>query len=225
MAFALDPALVCACALSAGAWAMLAAWRAPAGAPRAALRALLGGAAAFGIALGAYEVLVRAGLEVSWSALLAGGRRAAVLAVVIGLVEESAKLAGIALAVVRTDRPGGILGATVGVAAGFAALESIATLPGLAAPAPFARALLAPAAHAILAAPLGMGIAAAAGRGRRRAVLAVATGLAAAAALHGAADLSLATPGLGRAGYALALLAPVIALQFLRGRRPLAAPR
>ena len=111
-----------------------------------------------------------------------------------------------------------MLRATVGVAAGFAALEAIATLPGVAAPADLARALLAPAAHAILAAPLGIAIAVAARGGRRRALLALAGGLVVAAGLHAAADLSLATPRLGRAGYALALLAPVIALQ-LCGRR------
>jgi RsiW-degrading membrane proteinase PrsW (M82 family) len=218
-----DVALVAICALSGAAWAALAAWRSPEGTPGAALRALAGGAAAFGIALGAYEALRRGGVDVSWEAVLSGGPRAVLLAAAIGLVEEGAKLAGIALAAVRPDRPGVVLRSTIGVAAGFAALEAMMALRGVAPPAAIARALLGPAAHAILAAPLGLAVAAAARGGRGR-WLWLAPGLVPAAALHGVADLSLAAPRFGRIGYAVALLAPVVAL-FVYARRIVPAVR
>ncbi|BDG04135.1 PrsW family glutamic-type intramembrane protease [Anaeromyxobacter oryzae] len=217
-----DVALVALCVVSGAGWAALGAWRSPEGTPRAAVRALLAGAAAFGIALGAYEVLRLTGVEITWDGLLGGGRNAVVLAVVIGLVEEGGKLVGIALAVDRADRPGAVMRSTLGVAAGFAALEAMIALRGVAAPAAVVRALLAPAAHALLAAPLGFAVWGAA-RSPRRGALLVVAGLVTAAGLHAAADLSLALPRFGRIGYALALLAPVVALQ-VHGRRLVAGP-
>lgn len=209
-----EPLLLAGCALSAAGWAALGAARSPDPRAGTAVRGLLGGVAAFGIALGAYHLLGLTGVEVVWEELTRGGARAVVLAAVIGLVEEAAKLAGIALAVRRPERPGAAMAATLGVAAAFAALESALAVRGVAAPAALGRVLLAPVAHAILALPLGFGVVAAA-RGRGGGW--IAAGLLVAASLHAFADLSLALPALGRTGFALALLAPVLA-RYLRAR-------
>jgi RsiW-degrading membrane proteinase PrsW (M82 family) len=213
----LDVAVAGACLLSGIGWVTVGAWRVPGGSFAGAARALLGGGAAFGIALGSYLALEALGLEVSWDRVLAGGSGAVVLAAAIGLVEEAAKLAGIALAVVRPDRRGEILRATLGVAAGFAALEGVVALSGVGPGVALARALLAPVAHAVLAAPLGLALAASA-RGGRRAALWLVPGLLASATLHAAADLSLAAPRFGRIGYAAALLVPAL-LVFVHARR------
>ncbi|MGC3996516.1 MAG: PrsW family glutamic-type intramembrane protease [Anaeromyxobacter sp.] len=194
------------CALSATGWAALAGWRAPGGTRRALLRGLAGGGAAFGLALGAYAALEEAGLAIAWEQVLAGGWPAARLALLIGLVEEGAKLFGIALAVERGGR-GAAMRATVGVAASFAALEAALAAGGGATAAVLARALLAPVAHALLAAPLGFALSARPGRTRARAL---ALALPAAAVLHAAGDLALSLPGYGRLGYAAALLAPAL---------------
>jgi RsiW-degrading membrane proteinase PrsW (M82 family) len=204
-----DLSLFAVCAASGTAWATLAAWRSPDGSARATARALLGGGAAFGIALCAYGLLEAQGVEVRWDRVLGGGWRAVLLATVIGAVEEGAKLAGIALAVVRPERPGVVMRTTVGVSAAFAALEAALVHSSMSAPVALTRALLAPVAHAILAAPVGFALATVA---RGRPALWLAPGLLASAALHAAADLSLAAPRYGRVGYFAALLAPAIAV-------------
>lgn len=214
--------LLAVCAVSGVGWALLAAIRGAGGSWRGAVRPLLGGGAAFGVALGAYQLLVLSGVEVSWERVLAGGGDALLLAAMIGLVEEGAKLAGIALAAQRPAEPGAMMRTTVGVAASFAALESALALAGVSAPVALARALLAPVAHAVLAAPLGFAVAWAA-RSPRGAALKLAAGLAVAAALHAVADLSLAAPRFGRLGYAAALLAPVVVI-FLHARRLVLQP-
>jgi RsiW-degrading membrane proteinase PrsW (M82 family) len=205
------------CALSAATWALLAMWRSSGGSFRGAFRALLGGAAASGMALAAYDLLHRLGLEVRWEVIVDGGWRSVAMSAAIVLVEESAKLGGIALAVRRPERPGAVMRATIGVSAAFAAIEAGVTLAGTPAPLAFARALLAPAAHAILSAPLGFGVAAFA-RERRRGGLLLALGFLVSAGLHGAGDLSLAAPRYGQLGYAAALLAPALWI-FLHARR------
>jgi hypothetical protein len=98
----------------------------------------------------------------------------------------------------------------LGVAAGFASVEAALVLRGLAPGAALAlRVALAPVAHALLAIPLAIAVALGVTRGGW-AWLALAPALAISAVLHGAGDLSLVLPGAGRAGYALALLAPLV---------------
>lgn len=217
------PLLAATCLASAAAWALLAARRARAAGPGAALTALACGGVAAGLALGAYQALEVAGLPVRWSAVTVGGWSAAGFAAVIGLVEEGAKLVGITLAAAAGRRVP-VAAATVGVSAGFAAVESGLALGGAEPGVALLRALLAPAAHAILAAPLGAAVLLAA-RGRRGALAWLTLGLLTAAGLHGAADLALSVPGWGRLGYAAALLAPALALHLLAPRPAPAAAR
>lgn len=214
-------ALPAACLVSGLGWALAAAWRGPGGTPRGAIRPLLGGGAAFGMALGAYELLQAWGVEIRWEQVLAGGGGAVAVALAIGVVEEGAKLAAVILATTGPVRPGAVMRTTIGVAAGFAALESLLALAGVAPAVALARALLAPVAHAVLAAPLAFAVASAP-RGARFRLGRLALGLAASAVLHAACDLSLAAPRFGRVGYAAALLAPAL-LVFLHGRRVTAA--
>jgi RsiW-degrading membrane proteinase PrsW (M82 family) len=202
-------------------WARLAALRAGERRAGFALQALLGGAAAFGLALAAYEAATRAGLDLRWERLTRGDVAAFLLAGAVGLVEEGAKLAGVLLVVERGVRTRAVLAVAAGVAAGFAALESLVVLGGAPSGAAVARAALAPVAHALLLVPVALAVAPAL-RTRRPAV-ALVLPLAASAALHGAGDLSLALPGVGHAGYALALAAPAVVL-FARARRRRAAP-
>jgi RsiW-degrading membrane proteinase PrsW (M82 family) len=212
-------ALLAVGAASGAAWARIAAWRAGAVRRPSVPFALLGGAAAFGLALVAFEAAARAGLDLRWERLTRGGAGAFAAAATIGLVEEGAKLAGLLLVVSRGIRTRAALAAATGVAGGFAALESLAVLapdPGLVA---FARAVLAPVGHALLAVPVAIAIAPA--LRARRPALALVLPLLASAALHGAGDLALALPG-ARAGFALALVAPALLL-FARGRRRRAA--
>jgi RsiW-degrading membrane proteinase PrsW (M82 family) len=202
---------------SGAAWAQLAARRAGEGRGVLALRALLGGVAAFGLGLCAYDLAAFLGVEVRYERLAPGDAGAVANAFAIGLVEEGAKLAGILLVVERGLRRGAILAAAGGVAAGFAALEAIFVLHGETSAAALARAALGPVAHALLAVPIALGVAAAASRRSRRWVPVV-PALLASAALHGAGDLSLAFRPVGSAGYALALAAPAL-LAFAQARR------
>jgi len=208
-------ALSVAAAGSGAAWARLAAVRAGERRVGFAAHALLGGVAAFGLALAAYELATRAGVDVRWERLARGDVTAFLLAGAIGLVEEGAKLAGVLLVVERGVRTRAVLAVAAGVAAGFASLETIVVLGGEASTAAFARAALGPVAHALLAIPVALAVAPAL-RSRRPAA-ALAMPLVASAALHGAGDLSLALPGVGHAGYALALAAPAVVL-FARAR-------
>jgi RsiW-degrading membrane proteinase PrsW (M82 family) len=209
-------ALPLAAAGSGAAWARLAARR---GNVRAAfaVRALLGGAAAFGLSVAAYDALALAGVAIRWETVARGGSASLLAALAIGLVEEGAKLAGILLVLDRRGRPGAVAAAAVGVAAGFSALEALVVLGAEASVVALARAALGPVAHALLAAPLALGIVAWRGRPGRRA-LALPVALAAAAALHGGSDLALAVPGIGPYGYAAALSAPALVL-FARKRK------
>ncbi|WP_242334799.1 MULTISPECIES: PrsW family glutamic-type intramembrane protease [unclassified Anaeromyxobacter] len=209
--------LAVACLSSGLAWASLAARRA--GEIRGlALHSLFGGAAAFGFAVIAYDLLDGAGVRLEWERLShAGLASAAPLAGVIGLVEEGAKLAGLLLVVERGWRTRSVMGAAVGVSAGFAALEALTTLQGWDSPVALARVALGPAAHALLALPLALGVAAFA-RDARRAWGSLAGGLALSAALHAAGDLSLASDA-GKLGYGAALLAAPLWL-YLRARLP-----
>jgi hypothetical protein len=219
------PLLPVACAASAALWAAAAARRAGPHAAERAARALLGGVAAFSLAWGGYALLDFVGLRITWELVERGGTPALLAGVGIGAVEEGAKLAGLLLGMRATWTKRNFASAAVGVAAGFAALECATALAGVGAtPALAARVLLAPAAHAILLLPAAM-TAAWAARAGGAAWLALVPALGASALLHGAGDLSLAADGLGRAGYAAALLAPVLALYAVEAlRRAPAAP-
>ena len=212
----LDLALPVTAAASGAAWAQLAAWRAGKGRATFAVRALLGGVAAYALAVSAYDLSTLAGIQVRWEGVARADLRAALLAGIIGLVEEGAKLGGLLLVVERTFRRSAVAAAAIGVAAGFSALEALAVLKGHASGAALARAALAPVAHAVLALPLAIGTAAALRR-TRRAWLPLVPAFLVSAALHAAGDLSLALPRMGRVGYAAALAAPPVAL-FLLGR-------
>jgi len=200
------------------AWAVGASWRAPGGTLRTALRGLLGGGAAAGLATSAFGLLQAAGYEARWEEMVRGGWGPVALACIIGLVEEGSKFLGILLA--SEGRPGliGALRTTTGVAAGFAALEAAMTLQGVSLPLALGRAALAPMAHLLLALPLAAG-AAAPGRWGLR----LAGALVAAALLHGAADWGLSLAHGGPAVYAGALLAPTLWF-FVRARRALGWP-
>jgi RsiW-degrading membrane proteinase PrsW (M82 family) len=206
-------------ALLGAVWALATSWRAPRGTLYTAARGVLGGVGAVGIALCAYGLLQAAGFEPRWDRVLAGGWEAVGLAVVIGLVEEAAKLLGIVLAR-EGDHPRGLRGAlrvTAGVAAAYAVLEAALTLRGAALPLAVGRTALAPVAHAALSVPIGLAVAAGAavgGRGWLRLLAA----LLVSAALHGAADWSLTLPRFGPVLYAAALLAPTLWL-FVHVRR------
>ena len=60
-------ALVLTAAGSGAAWAKLAAWRAGERTAAFVLHALLGGAAAFGLAIAAYEAATWAGVDIRWA--------------------------------------------------------------------------------------------------------------------------------------------------------------
>jgi RsiW-degrading membrane proteinase PrsW (M82 family) len=196
-------------ALLGAVWALAVAWRAPAGTLRTAARVLLGGAAAIGLAATAYGLLQAAGYSATWERMLQGGWGAIGLAAAIGVVEEIAKLCGIALAGERPRGPADVLRVTAGVAAAFAIGEGALTLRGVSLPLAALHSALAPVAHALLSAPLGAALAAGAtvgGRGWHRLV----PGLGISASLHGAADYSLALPHFGGLAYGLTLLLPTL---------------
>jgi RsiW-degrading membrane proteinase PrsW (M82 family) len=197
------------CVLCGAGWAFALAWRAPEGALRSAARGLLGGLAAFAAAWGGYSILERCGMRVSWEAVTSGGGAGVANAAAIGLVEESAKLLGMSLASLGTRPTGrGAIGRTVlAVAATFATLECMFVLAGANPEVLLLRALLAPVAHAALAAPLGLALV-----GGRRGLRWALPALLLSATLHGASDLSLAIPAFGRLGYAAVLAAPAVFL-------------
>jgi hypothetical protein len=214
-----DVALPLACAASAVAWTAVAAWRARAGGGHLVASALLGGAAAFGLANVAYDLLAAAGLPVTWELVTRGTAASAATAILIGLVEEGAKLAGLLLALGPRPRTRHVLATAAGVAAGFAALEALVSLAWAPwATAALARVAFAPVAHGLLLAPLALGVAAQA-VDPRRPLRPAATGLAASALLHANANLAVALPsGVGAAAFAAALLAPALLLH-VRARR------
>lgn len=218
-----DPMLLLLAASAATAWTAAGAVRLPGGRVGAVARGLLGGGAAFGLAVSAYGLLQVAGLDLRWDLVAGGGWSALGAALLIGLVEEGAKLGGLALALRQPGRPAVVMATTVGTCAAFAALETVAALSGSPPRQAILRALFAPVAHAVLTVPIGFGVALAARRGRRAGLVAVPLALALSAALHGLGNLALAAPRYGRLGFAAALLAPVLAL-FLHLRRAGAAP-
>ncbi len=198
-----------ACAICGAGWIVALAWRAPDGALRSAARTVLGGLAAFAAAWGGYSILERAGMRVSWEEVAVGGGGGIATAAAIGLVEESAKLFGMALASVGTRHAGraAVVRTVLGVAAAFATVESMLVLAGAPGEVVLVRALFAPVAHAALAAPLGLVLV-----GGLRGIRWTIPALLLAATLHGASDLSLALPSFGRLGFAAVLAAPAVFL-------------
>jgi len=199
--------LVCA-ACGAG-WAVALAWKAPGGALRSAARNLLGGLVAFAAAWAGYSVVERVGLRVSWGEVAVGGSGGLATAAVIGLIEESAKLFGMSLASLGVRQAGraAVMRTVLGVAAAFSTVECMLVLGGAGGGVLLGRALLAPVAHAALSAPLGLVLV-----GGRRGIRWALPALLLSAALHAASDFSLATPALGRLGYAAVLASPAVFL-------------
>jgi len=198
-----------ACGACGAGWMVALAWRAPEGSIRVAARGLFGGLSAFLVAWGGYALLEHGGMRVSWAEVSAGGGGGVALAAAIGLVEESAKLFGMSLASVGTRRGGNglVIRIVLGVSASFATLECATALRDADPMLLVLRSSLAPVAHAVLAAPLGLVL-----EGGVRGIRWALPALLLAAALHGAADLSLATPAFGRLGYAAVLAAPAVFL-------------
>jgi RsiW-degrading membrane proteinase PrsW (M82 family) len=209
------------CAAFGTGWAIALSRGAPDGTVRSAARSLLGGLVAFAAACGGYSLLERAGMCISWDEVMRGGTGAIATAASIGLIEESAKLFGMALVSVglRQGGRGSAVRTVVGVSAGFATFESMIVLAGADPVVLVLRALLAPVAHAALSAPLGLALV-----GGPRGLGRVAPALLLSAALHAASDLALATPGIGRIGYAAVLAAPAVFLH-VHARLGWAGPR
>jgi RsiW-degrading membrane proteinase PrsW (M82 family) len=210
-------------------WLLATSWRAETGTARTALRGLLGGLAALGTAYIGYGVMQIAGLDIQWEWITKGAWPALGFAALIGLVEEAAKLVGIALAAPPREqvaRSRGVLRTTAAVAAVFATAEASLALRGASWPVALGRAALGPVAHGVLAAPFAMALAEARGVSRSRLALRLAGAVCLAALLHGLGDWSVARPGWGRAGFAAALLAPTLWLYArTRPRLVAAAPR
>jgi RsiW-degrading membrane proteinase PrsW (M82 family) len=199
-------------------WALAGSWRACGGTLSRIARASLGGLAAAELAWLAYGVLEVAGLGVRFERLERGDLHALGTAAIIGLVEEGAKLGGalIALPQARCDARDRFR-IILAVAAAFATVEAVLVLPGAAWPVLLARAALAPAAHALLAAPVALAFAGAGGSSSG-AVSRIAGGLSVAALLHALGDFGLTQPPWGRAAFATTLLLPAIWL-YACGRR------
>jgi len=96
------------------------------------------------------------------------------------------------------------------VAAVFALGEAAVSVRGAVWPIALGRAAFGPVAHGLLAAPLAVVLADVSRRSERLFPVRLALAFAAAAALHGFGDWSIARPVWGRIGFAAALLAPAL---------------
>jgi RsiW-degrading membrane proteinase PrsW (M82 family) len=214
------------CAALAVAWVIAASWQ-PGRTRATAVRGALGGAIALAAAWIAYRGLEAAGVPLRWDWLSGGAWPALGAAAAIGVIEEGAKLLGIALAISpprRGHRRRNVLGTSAAVAAVFAVAEAALALRGASWPLALSRAALGPVAHALLAAPFAVALAEAAGARPGRVALRVGVAAAIAAALHGFGDFCVARPGWGQVGFAAALLLPALWL-FARGASPVGAER
>ena len=212
------------CVALAAAWVLALSWRSEAGTARTAARGVLGGLAALGTAFIFYGLMEAAGLGIRWEWIQRGAWPALGFAALVGLVEELAKAAGIALAspaLFRRGRERSVLATGAAVVAVFAVAEALLTLRGASWPVALGRAAFGPVAHGVLAAPVAMALAHAAGLSRARVALRVAVAIGLAALLHGLGDWSVARPGWGRVGFAATLLVPTLWL-YARARAPLA---
>jgi len=206
-------AWLAACSALGAAWLLAASWRAETGTVPTAVRGLFGGLAALGTAYIGYGLMQIGGLDVRWEWIERGAWPALGFAALIGLVEEAAKAAGIALAAPATRREGRartVWRTTAAVAAVFAIAEALLTLRGASWPVALGRAALGPVAHGLLAAPVAVALAETTGVSRTRFALRLLLAVTLAALLHGLGDWSVARPGWGRAGFAAALLAPTL---------------
>ena len=122
-------AWVSVCAVLAALWTAGASWGSEDGTLRTAVRGILGGLGAVGAASGVYGVLQLTGLELRWELVEHGLWPAFGFAMAIGLVEETAKLVGIVLAL-SSRRPRDVFQATAAVAAVFALVEAALVLRG-----------------------------------------------------------------------------------------------
>ena len=202
-----------ACASFGALWVLAASWNRERGGGATALRGVLGGLTAFVTAWGAYAVVQAAGVDIRWDWLSAGPWTALGAAAGIGLIEEGAKLTGIALAVSpprRGNRRSNVLRTAAAATAVFAVAEAALALRGASWPIALGRAALGPVAHALLAAPFAVALAEASGVSRRRLAVRVGGTFLLAAALHGLGDWSVARPGWGQVGFAAVLLAPAL---------------
>ncbi len=199
-------------------WALAASWRARGGTLLRTVRVVLGGIIAAELAWVVYGLGEIAGVPVRSECIEGTGWRGLGFAGFIGLAEEGAKLAGAAFVVPsepgsRRDR----LRVVLAVSAVFATAEAVLMLRGASWPVTLGRAAFAPVAHALLAVPIALALAASVGTSFVGAGIRVAAALALAAALHGLGDWSILRPGLGRLGFAMTLLVPAMWL-YARGR-------
>ncbi|GEJ58184.1 PrsW family glutamic-type intramembrane protease [Anaeromyxobacter diazotrophicus] len=212
-------AWLAACVALAATWVVAVAWQ-PGRTGATALRGIAGGAIALAAAWLAYRAAAAAGLDLRWEWLSAGAWPALGAAAAIGIIEEGAKLLGIALAVSpprRGHRRRNVLGTSAAAVAVFAVAEAALALRGASWPLALSRAALGPVAHGLLAAPFAVALAEATAAPRGRLALRVAAAAAIAAALHGLGDFCVARAGWGRFGFAAALLLPALWL-FARAR-------
>jgi RsiW-degrading membrane proteinase PrsW (M82 family) len=173
------------------------------------LAAMVGGAFSVTAALLGYEGIDALGIELSWASLHQPTPMAGGMALLIGIVEEGAKLLPvivIALFGRRFHRPidGLFFAACAGL--GFATAESAALLlqGELSRSDELARAVAAPITHALFAAPMGLGLGSFLAHGRLRSL---GLGFAISATAHGIYDFALAQTGLGHAVAVLVVLA------------------
>lgn len=174
------------------------------------LAAMVGGALSVVAALVGYEGIDALGIELSWSALHQATPVAGGMAMLIGIIEEGAKLLPVILIALfgrRFHRPieGLFFAACAGL--GFATAESAALLlqGELSRSDEWARAVAAPITHALFAAPMGLGLGSFLTTGRARSLV---VGFAISATAHGLYDFALAQTGVGHAvavGVVLAL--------------------
>src|SRR5512142_122305 len=121
------------CVALAAIWVLALSRRSGDGAAPTAARGVLGGLAALGTAFILYGLMQAAGLDVRWEWIERGAWPALGFAALIGLVEEVAKAAGIALAspaLFRRGRERSVLYTGASVTAVFAIAEALVTLRG-----------------------------------------------------------------------------------------------
>lgn len=202
--------LLPAAAAGAAAWLVYFRWKDRARPEPLGLQVVtaLVGALAVGAALLGYRAVEGVGPVASWEALAGPWSRAVPAALLIGAVEEAAKLLPvlpIALASRHFDElwDGPVYAGAA--AAGFALAETalLAATGELGLADGLARAVAAPITHAVFAAPWGLGLARFV---LRRDARALGLGFAASAGAHGLYDLLLARPGLQLAAAGVVLL-------------------
>lgn len=202
--------LLPAAAAGAAAWVVYFRWKDRAKPEPWALQLATAavGALAVGAALLGYRAADAFGPVASWEALVGPWSRALPAALVIGVVEEAAKLLPVlpvALASRHFDElwDGPVYAGASAVGFAFAETVMLAFSGELGLVDGLARAVAAPITHAVFAAPWGLGLAHFV---LRRNARALGLGFAASAGVHGLYDLLLARPGLQLAAAGVVLL-------------------